>query len=177
MDSNPARLAGSWKVSFAAIKDGDLSSSTFLDGVINLWPNNWLVLMDHGGSAVEGRFLTSNDRITVGSVVDLTLHRARILDCIISSEVCQSLTPVGNALALDGLKRWKITYSTIKDLDRGRMKAYDGSLELSDRDFWLVLKNAKGHQIGCRYLQKSENISLGAKFKFPLHVFFLKEKR
>jgi hypothetical protein len=50
------------------------------------------------------------------------------------------------------------------------MKAYDGSLELSERDFWLVLKNAKGHQIGCRYLQKSENISLGAKFRFPLHV-------
>jgi hypothetical protein len=104
MDSNPAHLAGSWKVTFAALKDGDWTSSTFLDGVLNLWANNWLVLMDHGGSAVEGQFLTSNDRITVGSVVDLPLHRVRILCCIILSEVLQSSDPVCNALALDGFK-------------------------------------------------------------------------
>jgi hypothetical protein len=50
------------------------------------------------------------------------------------------------------------------------MKAYDGSLELSEKDSWLVLKKAKSQQIGCRYLNKGENISLGAKFWFPLHV-------
>jgi hypothetical protein len=57
-----------------------------------------------------------------------------------------------------------------KDLDRGRMKAYDGSLELSEKDSWLVLKNAKYQQIGYRYLNEGENISLGAKFRFSLHV-------
>jgi hypothetical protein len=39
------------------------------------------------------------------------------------------------------------------------MKAYDGSLELSEKDSWLVLKNAKSQQIGCRYLNKGENWS------------------
>jgi hypothetical protein len=67
-------------------------------------------------------------------------------------------------------KFWKITYSTIKDLDRGRMKSYDGMLEVTEKDQWLRLKNARGVQISCRSLQKSDHFSIGAKLIFPLQV-------
>jgi hypothetical protein len=156
MASNPACLAGSWKVSFAVHQD----PSTFFDGVLNLWANNWLVIMDHRGSAVEGRFLKSDDSIVVGSVVNLSLHWVWILS-ISPPEVRQFSDPApGPSVPVFGpTKCWKITYSTNKDLDRGRMKAYDGSLELSEKDSWLVLKNAKSQQIGCRYLNKGENWS------------------
>jgi hypothetical protein len=75
MASNPAHLAGSWKVSFAVHQD----PSTFFDGVLNLWANNWMVIMDHRRSAVEGKFLKSDDSIIVGSVVNLPLHQVWIL--------------------------------------------------------------------------------------------------
>jgi hypothetical protein len=75
-----------------------------------------------------------------------------------------------NAVVVGLSKFWKITYSTIKDLDRGRMKAYDGMLEVTEKDQWLRLKNARGIQIGCRSLQKGDHFSIGAKLIFPIHV-------
>jgi hypothetical protein len=67
-------------------------------------------------------------------------------------------------------KMWKITYSTSKDLDRGRIKAYDGSLELAQKEDFLILRNAKGFRIGCRDLHRRDSLSLGAKLTFPWHV-------
>jgi hypothetical protein len=67
-------------------------------------------------------------------------------------------------------KMWKIMYSTSKDLDRGRMKAYDGLLELAQKEDFLILRNAKGFRIGCRDLHRRDSLSLGAKLTFPWHV-------
>jgi hypothetical protein len=67
-------------------------------------------------------------------------------------------------------KIWKITYSTHKDLDRERMKAYDGSLSLSVKDGWISLFDAKGKIVGCRYKESNDNFSVGAKLSFPIHV-------
>jgi hypothetical protein len=67
-------------------------------------------------------------------------------------------------------KTWKITYSTHKDLDRGRMKAYDRSLSLSVKDGWISLFDAKGKIVGCRYKETKDNFSVGAKLYFPIHV-------
>jgi hypothetical protein len=67
-------------------------------------------------------------------------------------------------------KMWKITYSTHKDLDRGRMKAYDGSLSRSVKDDWITLLDAKGKIIGCRYMESKDNFSVSAKLYFPMHV-------
>ncbi|KAM0832307.1 hypothetical protein ACQ4PT_064990 [Festuca glaucescens] len=67
-------------------------------------------------------------------------------------------------------KIWKITYSTHKDLDRGRMKAYDGTLSLSVKDGWISLLDAKGKLVGCRYKKSNDNFSVGAKLSFPIHV-------
>jgi hypothetical protein len=50
----------------------------------------------------------------------------------------------GSGIAASGnVKKWRITYSTCKDLDRGRLKAYDGSLEFSQLERSLILKNAR----------------------------------
>jgi hypothetical protein len=67
-------------------------------------------------------------------------------------------------------RSWKITYSTVKDMDRGRMKAYDGTLELDEINQWLRLRCARGIQIGCRSLQKGDQFSVGAKLIFPVHI-------
>jgi hypothetical protein len=53
------------------------------------------------------------------------------------------------------------------------MKAYDGSLMLSVKDNWLLLKNAKGAMIGRRGLKTTDSLSIGAKLYFPNHVIRL----
>jgi hypothetical protein len=70
---------------------------------------------------------------------------------------------------------WKVSYSTFKDLDRGRLKAYDGTMLLLMAEKCLVLKNAKDEPIAVRPI--SENrvsqahtlFCVGAKVRFPLH--------
>jgi hypothetical protein len=80
-----------------------------------------------------------------------------------------NITPSG-VTARSRSRSWKITYSTVKDMDRGRMKAYDGTLELDEIDQWLHLRCARGIQIGCRSLQKGDQFSIGAKLFFPIHI-------
>jgi hypothetical protein len=69
--------------------------------------------------------------------------------------VVNNINPRG-VTARSRSRSWKITYSTVKDMDRGRMKAYDGTLELDEIDQWLRLRCARGIQIGCRSLQKGD---------------------
>jgi hypothetical protein len=83
-----------------------------------------------------------------------------------SSRVLADPTPNPSAR----LKCWKISYSTYKDLDCARMKSYDGYMELRKADKFLILNNAKGKQIGCRFLKSSDCLSVGSKLFFPLHV-------
>jgi hypothetical protein len=81
---------------------------------------------------------------------------------------------LGNEASVDivvsRLKCWKITYSTHKDLGRGHMKAYDGTLELRKKDNFLILNISKGHKIGCRFMKPKDNFSIGWKINFPLHA-------
>jgi hypothetical protein len=67
------------------------------------------------------------------------------------------------------IKLWKITYSTTEDLDRGRMKAYDGSLCLC-MDNYLRLFNAKSALIGCQRVSSRDLFHVGAKLKFTDYV-------
>jgi hypothetical protein len=62
-----------------------------------------------------------------------------------------------------------VTYSTIKDLDRGRTKAYDGILHLCVANNWLILKNAKGEPIAVK-MAKSVILPIGTKINFLHHV-------
>jgi hypothetical protein len=52
-----SKLAGWWKVSFASGSDPDLGCHSFLDGDLQLWANNWMILRDHLAKPVIGRYL------------------------------------------------------------------------------------------------------------------------
>jgi hypothetical protein len=65
--------------------------------------------------------------------------------------------------------QWKIKYTTVKDLELGRVKAYDGSLNLWLSNNWLVLLNAKGSLIIGRYYENGEILSIGSEVVFPCH--------
>jgi hypothetical protein len=68
---------------------------------------------------------------------------------------------------------WKATYTTSKDLDRGRMKSYDGALNLW-KD-WIILNNAKGKPIIGRHLAYQERIAPGSEVKFMSNVALVGE--
>jgi hypothetical protein len=51
---------GSWKVSFYQAMDLNLGGYSFLDGSLQLWDKNWLVLSDHLGSPLIGQHFTNN---------------------------------------------------------------------------------------------------------------------
>jgi hypothetical protein len=166
-------LVASWKVTYDVIADRDQQSGSSLSRDLMLWKNGWISLMNLKGSVVEGRFLGTGKTINIVDTIVFSLHDARILRGVSRTPEVRSLSldrvmPV-NSDGLD-LKKWKITYSTLKDLDRGRIKAYDGSLTLWLKSKRLVLSNAKGAQIGCRSLLMGDNFCLGAKLKFPAHI-------
>jgi hypothetical protein len=191
---------GSWKVSFCQGMDPDLGGYSFLDGSLHLWDKNWLVLSDHLGSPLISQHFTenpiqvgstimiSNYRIRVLSVISILKSSSG--SALSSLEVTASGSGLGPLVGhtsgslpfpskvLDvqtpnfntRLKCWKISYSTYRDLDRARMKSYDGTLEMRKADNFLILNNAKGKQIGCRFLKSSDRLSVGTKLFFPLHV-------
>jgi hypothetical protein len=78
-------------------------------------------------------------------------------------------------VATDVNWRWKVTYSTIKDLDCGRLKAYDGTMLLLMAEKWLILKNAKDYPIAVQSIsdvrasQAHTLFCVGAKVRFPFH--------
>ena len=66
--------------------------------------------------------------------------------------------------------RWKVTYSKIEDLDRGRLKTYDGEVHLwrpnNVRKEWITLKNAKGMAIKGKNFDE-DMILIGSEVRFP----------
>jgi hypothetical protein len=139
------------------------------------------VLLDHKGDPIIGRRVLDSV-ISVGSSLHIQDHLIRVLSLEATEvhsadqgiSVPPSITspfPVVEDLSRvnDRLMTWKIMYSTFKDLDRGRMKSYDGFLELRKKDNFLILNNAKGKQIGCRFKKSKDSFHLGAKLFFPLH--------
>jgi hypothetical protein len=167
----PSKLAGLWKVFFAAGSFQDQEGHSFFDGDIQLWANNWMVLRTHLGSVVVGRYLQKDEQILVGKVISFPSHFARVLRVdLLLSEVCPSENSTPNPNWI-----WRVSYSTFKDLDRGRMKSYDGSMHLLSAEKWLILKNAKGNPIAVqavpsdRVLQAGEFFTTGSKVKFQAH--------
>jgi hypothetical protein len=164
-------LAGQWKVVFAKGSDPTCGSISYVDGQIQLWKKNRMVLVDHHGVVVEGRYLGSDAKPAVGNLVFFHLHFAMVIDCDMSSV---EVRDPGSSLT-NSAWHWKIMYSVAKDLDRGRLKAYDGTLILLVPENLLILKNAKGSPI----VVKSESaehagnvqgsFKPGSKLKFPMH--------
>ncbi|KAM0893140.1 hypothetical protein ACQ4PT_025312 [Festuca glaucescens] len=65
---------------------------------------------------------------------------------------------------------WKVSYSTKKDLDRGRMKAYDGTMKFWSSNGWIVLLNAKDEPIAVQVIPLGQCFKPGTKVTFPHHV-------
>jgi hypothetical protein len=159
-------------VSFSEGTDPDLDLHDPLEGVLQLWRNNWLSLRDTADHVFGGRYIGSDECLGVGSTILMPTHVARILHVDLDPfKVCsptRTLVPEMNWL-------WKVSYSTFKDLDRSRLKAYDGTMILWCVQKCLILKNAKGAPIGIQSVS-SEMISnaaicfkVGTKLKFPAH--------
>jgi hypothetical protein len=127
--------------------------------------------MSAEGVPIIGKFLTDNEILNVGSVVEFSSYQAKVVSCTLSpcmDENNNAFAVYVSAEVPHLVKTWKISYSTIRDLDRGRMKSYDGSLCLYEG--LLMLKNAKGDRVGFRPKEKNDIFSLGAKLLFPKHV-------
>jgi hypothetical protein len=179
------KLVGSWKVSFCQGKHADLDGYSFLDGCLQLWDKSWMVLLDHLGNPLIGQRGDANLAIRVGSSISIMNFWIRIMAVIpcvdevaISAPEVRNADPIsvvkpasGSGIpASENVKKWRVTYSTCKDLDKGRLKAYDGSLEFFQLERSLVLKNAKGFRIGRLNLHPKISFSLGAKIYFPWHI-------
>jgi hypothetical protein len=167
-----SKLAGLWKVSYATRSDPDLGCHSFLDGDLQLWAKNWMVLRDHLGKVVIGRYLKPEEKIQEGGMIFFPTHFAHVMRSLLpANEVRESAHAINS-----GNWIWKVTYSTIKDLDRGRFKAYDGSLVLIISEKWLILKNAKGDPIAVQAVSADrvsriyEVFAVGSKVNFPLHT-------
>jgi hypothetical protein len=140
-----------------SVDDIDSGVRNLLDGELHVWPaKRWIVLVDAEGTPIIGKFLRKEeDVLEVGSVVEFSIFHAFVDHCILSppednGSGDELIIEKSTAQDLSDLvKLWKVSYSTVKDLDRGRMKAYDGSLSLS-KDNFLRLFNAKSAPIGCQ---------------------------
>jgi hypothetical protein len=145
-------------------------------GELHLWSDkDWLGLMTTKGTPIVGKYLNKGDWVDVGSVVDFKGFKASVIHCVLSPSL-GSPASVLDLLRMSGSdpnsgdRGWHVTYSTHRDLWRGRMKAYDGSLQLSVKDNWLLLKDARGAMVGRRGLKTTDSFSIGAKLSFPNNV-------
>jgi hypothetical protein len=125
-----------------------------------------------------GKYLQDGETVDIGSEIEFSAFHVKVIRCVLSpnedliaSDQDLLAMMVSDPRSAD--RCWKVTYSTHVDLARGRMKAYDGSLMLSVKENWLLLKNAKGAIIGRRGFKTSDALSLGAKISFPNHVIRL----
>jgi hypothetical protein len=125
MSSNLSRLAGQWKVSFTVISKEHQAQKQDLQGELHLWAKDWVVLLSESGTMVAGRHLPNGEQNYVGSTFKFPLHSIKVLSCDFCpefhrsvSEVCVPTSPASSLIALDW--HWKVSYSTLKDLDRDR---------------------------------------------------------
>ncbi|KAM0866823.1 hypothetical protein ACQ4PT_042395 [Festuca glaucescens] len=169
--------APSWKWSVSNVAAPDLvsGSSDPMMGELHLWTaTDWIGLMTTKGTPIVGKFLRKGDAVDVGSVMEFPVYSVKVIQCVLSPHVDhiasdhELMQMSGSDLnSLD--QGWHVTYSTHRDLWRGRMKSYDGSLFFSVKHNWLLLKDAKGAMVGRRGLKAADKFVLGSKLSFPNH--------
>jgi hypothetical protein len=144
-------------------------------GELHLWiSTDWLGLMTTKGTPIVGKFLCKGDTVDVGTTLDFPGYSVKVIQCVHSPHVGRAAT-VKELMQMSGSdlnpkdQGWHVTYSTHRDLWCGRMKSYDGSLYLSTKHHWLLLKDAKGAMVGRRTLRSSDSFGIGTKISFPNH--------
>jgi hypothetical protein len=65
---------------------------------------------------------------------------------------------------------WIVQYSTAKDHDKGRDKAYDGKIHFWSAKDWIVLLDARGVPIAGRISDADDVLQVGSQVAFPLHL-------
>ncbi|KAM0868195.1 hypothetical protein ACQ4PT_041499 [Festuca glaucescens] len=168
----------SWKWSVSYVKTQDLvtRSEDPMMGELHLWTaKDWIGLMTTKGTPIVGKYLKRGDLVDVGSVVEFLGFTAKVIHCVLSpTNVCPAsdheLLKMSGSDPNSRDRGWHVTYSTHRDLCRGRMKSYDGSLLLSVKDNWLLLKDAKGAMVGRHGVKSTDSFSIGAKLSFPNHA-------
>jgi hypothetical protein len=118
--------------------------------------------MNSKGTSIVGKYLQVGETVDIGSEIEFLAFHVKVIRCVLSpnEDLIASDQDLLDMMVSDPRpadRCWKVTYSTHVDLARGRMKAYDGSLMLSVKDNWLLLKNAKGAMIGRRGLKTADN--------------------
>jgi hypothetical protein len=72
---------------------------------------------------------------------------------------------------------WIVQYSTAKDLDKGRDKAYDGKIHFWSVKDWIVLLDARGVPIAGRISNADDVLQIGSSVAFPSHLAMIRECR
>ncbi|KAK1647615.1 hypothetical protein QYE76_065420 [Lolium multiflorum] len=131
-----------------------------------------LVLLDAEGTTVDAKIVPPDFLISLDLSLEFPCHLVKVVEQISRlsatdrsySEVLQSAKPSPRERRSDDATSiWKVTYSTRKDLDRGRMKSYDGSLRFWSSNGWLVLINARDEPIAVQVLRSEPCYTVGSK--------------
>jgi hypothetical protein len=140
-----------------------------------------LVLLDDYSIIVDSMIVSTDVCISMGMSVEFPCHLVNVGEQISRLGDYDQSSPEERVLLSDqpspheyrredALLIWKVSYSTRKDLDRGRMKSYDGTLKFWSSNGWIVLLNAKDKPIDVQVLRVDPCYKSGSKVRFPHHV-------
>ncbi|KAK1602055.1 hypothetical protein QYE76_007951 [Lolium multiflorum] len=133
------------------------------NGSILLHPDNRrIVLLDDLGITIDAKVLRINESISVGTSFEFPCHLVKV-----APE--QNAGGTKNEEFDMGYWIWKVCYTTAKDLDRGRLKKYDGTLRFWSSNGWLVLLNAREEPIAVQVLSKGHCVRSDSEVSFPHH--------
>jgi hypothetical protein len=169
-------IAGRWEVKYTTLLQK--KSKSIHSGKVLLHSDcRCLVLLDDEGITVDAKIVSADDCILMGMFMESPCHLVNVgkqISCLddggrSSSEVLGSQQPNPHEFRKDdALLIWKVSYSTKKDLDRGRMKFYDGTLKFWSSNDWIVLLNAKDEPIAVQVLRVEPGYKSGSKVNFSV---------
>ncbi|KAM0879664.1 hypothetical protein ACQ4PT_034085 [Festuca glaucescens] len=171
-------IAGRWAVKYTTLLEKKCKS-IYSGNVLLHSDRRRLVLLDEEGITVDAKIVSTDVCISMGMSVEFPCHLVNVGEQISllsdydqsSPEVLRSIQPSPHEYrSEDALLIWKVSYSTRKDLDHGRMKSYDGTLKFWSSNGWIVLINAKDEPIAVQVLRVEPCYKSGSKVSFPHHV-------
>ncbi|KAM0880622.1 hypothetical protein ACQ4PT_033457 [Festuca glaucescens] len=117
------------------------------------------------GVTIDAKVIDASEPISVGISVEFPCHLVEVGQV----NLTQSGGDATTEAAISGSWIWKVSYSTKKDLDRGRIKDYDGTVKYWSSNGWIVLLNAKEEPIAVQLLSEGQCVKPGAKVNFSHH--------
>jgi hypothetical protein len=170
---DPDLVAGRWAVKYTTLLQKKCKTS--YSGMILLHSDRRrLVLQDDEGVTVDAKIVSFDAPFSMGMSVEFPCHLVHVEEQIFLMDDDDHDQPTSGYLRdlwwEEAPWIWKVSYSTMKDLDRGRMKSYDGILKFWTSNGWLVLLNAKDEPIAVQVLRGKPSYISGSKVNFSHHV-------